>query len=390
MLAARVEDITEEAILRACNEKTGETDTLDFKAIPHLSRPEGREELCKDICAFANADGGDLVLGVSEKDGKADSPRPITGEDADALQRRYRQTLESNVEPAIFGLRFLPVPASAGGYFMVVRVEKSLDGPHGYLVDRGWRFPIRAGTGTADMPYSQLRRAFTESASVGVRLRQLRASRLRDIAAGRTWRRLYPGPAAVVHVLPTTAINERASIDVRPLYDSLYTRMMFSGWGGAGRALNLDGVIVYPGAPDDELPAYAQVFRNGAVEMVRTLQPIARPGKKLYSGTIAEFVREAITKGVVELKRANISGPAIVGVSLLGTEGYPFVVSSGGWAEDKKGDRSDLVLPEHWIDSIAAVVDPDHIARPILDVLWQAYDEPRCNLYDANGAWNPR
>ena len=50
-------------------------------------------------------------------------------------------------------------------------------------------------------------------------------------------------------------------------------------------------------------------------------------------------------------------------------------------------DRPNLILPDVLIEQLAAVTDPDEIARPLLDTLWQAFGGDRCMLYTPEGRW---
>jgi hypothetical protein len=70
-------DAADEALLRSlCQQACPEAQTLEFKAeLPERS-DRGKAEFLKDVCALANADGGDLVYGIAERDGCADSPVP--------------------------------------------------------------------------------------------------------------------------------------------------------------------------------------------------------------------------------------------------------------------------------------------------------------------------
>ena len=46
--------------------------TFDFlEATEKLQRIKGKIEFCNDVCSFANADGGELIFGIAEKDGFA-------------------------------------------------------------------------------------------------------------------------------------------------------------------------------------------------------------------------------------------------------------------------------------------------------------------------------
>lgn len=77
----------------------------------------------KDVCALANAGGGDIIYGIEERDGAASQLKPITQEAQDALQRRLSQVLD---DPRITGIEFVHVPASSG-YVTVLRVPGSFD-----------------------------------------------------------------------------------------------------------------------------------------------------------------------------------------------------------------------------------------------------------------------
>ena len=52
-------------------------------------------------------------------------------------------------------------------------------------------------------------------------------------------------------------------------------------------------------------------------------------------------------------------------------------------------DREHLVLEEVWIENLESIKEVDDIARPILNTLWQAFGEPACAYYDAEGNWSP-
>ena len=56
-------------------------------------------------------------------------------------------------------------------------------------------------------------------------------------------------------------------------------------------------------------------------------------------------------------------------------------------------DRDSLILPDTWISAIEGIETDDEIdalLRPMLDVLWQAFDLERCLEFDLSGRWAGR
>jgi hypothetical protein len=63
LLDKLVSQINDEDILYLLNNEVTESKLLDYK----LQIPEDTKELCADITAFANTDGGVIVYGIEEK-----------------------------------------------------------------------------------------------------------------------------------------------------------------------------------------------------------------------------------------------------------------------------------------------------------------------------------
>ena len=378
--------INADGLKAICVEGWQESRSLDFKRELPAKDDRGRQEFLKDVCAFANSEGGDLVFGISEIDGEAKEIAPIATEPSDTAIRRLGQVLDAGLEPRIQGVRFRSVEFNDGTYALLVRVPASFDGPHRFAMNNASRFVMRSGTHTSDLTYEQLRMAFDRTASLAERARNFRAYRLQEIKARRTWKPMRTGPLCVVHILPMAAMTGRSTVDVANLYRD-HAKLPFDDWGGASRSINLDGVTSFA-ASDEGMAAYTHVFRSGAIEAVRFGGMTVDPSKKVIpSRTIAEFFRKAIATLIKQSQTMGINGPAIIGVALLFVEGYGFPVSK--YENLAKTDREHLVLEEVWIEDLESIGTVDNIARPILNILWQAYGEPECSYYDAEGKWRP-
>jgi schlafen family protein len=395
MLLAELAKIDEAHLLSVCAEHRSESQTLDFKRDLPGTDDKSKREFLKDVCAFANADGGDLVYGLQEKPaGHADhlAPIPAATHGIDSTKLRLAQILQTGLEPPLAGVVMQPVPLASGDYVLVVRVPGSFQRPHRYRTGAHTRWVVRVDTGTVDLTYEQIRDAFDRGATLAERARRFRDERLSGVVSGTNGRPLRTGPRCVVHLIPLAAVAGRLAIDVGPLYHNGYQEFMFDDWGGATRDFNLDGLVIYPGRHGVDI-AYSQLFRAGAFEAARWVGTLTAQDEQdktaIASGVVSGFVRAALLKFFAAAARWNVSGPAIAATALLDLHGWHFRhFPQSGWIVRQLADRPNLMIPEVWVDQVGAVENPDAtVIRPLLDTLWQAFGLERCMFYDAQGNW---
>ena len=109
-----------------------ETLTLEYKASAALTRHSKEiNELCKDVSAMANSDGGQLIYGIGE-DKKTHKPSAVDdGVTDDKITREWlHQIIGSNIHPRIDGLTVKRIPLSATGFGFVVTIYPTQNGPH--------------------------------------------------------------------------------------------------------------------------------------------------------------------------------------------------------------------------------------------------------------------
>src|SRR5262245_36297193 len=113
---------TKEDLQRLVDEEIQESLTLDYKASPALARDDNsRNELCKDVSAFANSAGGQIIYGIAEKDGN-----PVKVDDGSDLSREWiEQVIDSRVQPRLDGLVITPVPVGGGRHAYVLTIPQA-------------------------------------------------------------------------------------------------------------------------------------------------------------------------------------------------------------------------------------------------------------------------
>jgi Putative DNA-binding domain len=103
--------------------------TLDYKASPSLGRDSRqRDELCKDVTAFANSAGGQIVYGMEE-----DKNLPTgldDGADPSISKEWIEQVIDSRVQPRIDGLVITPIKLAKGFGFVLTIPQATSRAPH--------------------------------------------------------------------------------------------------------------------------------------------------------------------------------------------------------------------------------------------------------------------
>lgn len=372
-----------------CDERWPENATLDFKRELPTSSGKDKHEFLKDICSMANSGGGNILYGISEKDGCADQIFPITAEIADAAKRRLGQIADAGIEPRLVGfhLQHIDVP---GGYVLLANIPPQFGGPYRMQLEGKSAFYMRNNTHSTELTYQQLRLAFGNAAWLQQRATSFREDRLAALSRGKTLRPMVSGPLAVLHVIPLQGLAGNAGIDLKSVASNSAS-LMSSSWTSGTHSYNLDGLLISVtsrGDTSDALGAYNQIYRNGSCEAVRFAGSSSDEFKEYMPSTvIGDFFREYISKFLRLLREQEIAGPVVIGAALLNTEGKKFGI--GGWrAAHPKADRPDLILNEIFLES-SQEIPADVVARPMLDVLWQAFGFEQCLDYDESGQWSP-
>lgn len=143
-------------------ERLAESSQLDWKIDP----PSDMSEFAKDVAAFANAEGGQIVYGVGEvSDGKGLATASILKlhEYDDKGIRKLNQAIISRIQPPVVGVNIETVlkPGEDTG-ILVVTVPRSNDAPHLVFSEQHlFSVPMRSGTDTRYLREFEIERGYT-------------------------------------------------------------------------------------------------------------------------------------------------------------------------------------------------------------------------------------
>lgn len=114
-----------EDVQRLVQQKVPESLTLEYKDSRALAR-DARQELCKDVSAFANTQGGMIVYGVVADKVTGVPLQVDMGTDPAEINVEWiGQVLQSGVHPRLQGVQISDIPLASGKMIFVVHAPES-------------------------------------------------------------------------------------------------------------------------------------------------------------------------------------------------------------------------------------------------------------------------
>lgn len=333
LFGERLDRLEERHLQHAVDAQLPEDADLDFKGSLYAEVEAKKLELAKDVAAMANAQGGAVILGVAEKNGRAHKLRPL--ELREAEDRRMREIVARKTSP-VPGFRIAQIPTAADsalGYYILL-VPRSPHAPHAVRVTQeSLGYPRRYGPQTIYLAESEIadayRSRFIEASSQVTRLDRIDAEGF-EVVSPLRW-----GQTARPWLTLALVPNNLGIMDLR-----LGTLMRFEEWARKGgsymetpfggsspqaatgvRRVTVSRVLDHEtGLPHD---AYAEFHTDGSgfIAIALPLEEANRGGEIV--GVSDEALVISMT-GMVRLlvdhaaSHAGVHGDAVARASLLG------------------------------------------------------------------------
>lgn len=344
--------------------------TLDFKERFPGADHKGVRDFLADVTAFANTEGGDIIIGVREdKNGVAAEVVGIERDGLDESLRRIDDQLRSCVDPRVPHFRVREVRLENGRVALVLRVAASLTAPHRVVFDKSSRFFRRANRGNYEMSTAELRQAFAASIDLPARIRDLHRKAVAASAGTDMPFCIYEGPTAVVTVAPVSVLRAARDVDVTrevavlpPRYTS-NTQMIVA----------LDGVIAHSpvDAKTGGVRGWAVNHRLGYVDLAWSIGHVDHEGHKLvWPKYFVPELKGIVPFAITRLRSYEIEGPWIAMLTLIGVKDYR-IIAGDDWVSEPAW-QDPAFLGEIVDDAMAA-----EALLPFTQGFWRLFGEDR-------------
>lgn len=143
-------------------------------------RTEHLAEFRSDICSFANAEGGYLLYGISDRNGMANElcGIEIQGNNTDRFELDRKNNL-SSIMPQMPPVKFKFILLENGKYVVIIAVSHDAFSPYIHLEDESnYRIYRRMGNGKRSIGYMELRNMFLQSRSLENEILNFRKERI--------------------------------------------------------------------------------------------------------------------------------------------------------------------------------------------------------------------
>jgi hypothetical protein len=375
--------------------RVGEGRQLEYKGTLHLTRPSERTEFLRDVSAFANAVGGDILFGMHERreadnkqTGEAGTVVGLPGLNLDATKQLIENLLRDGLDPPLTRVEFHPVERPGADPCLILRIQRSWTGPHRVTYDKHSEFHSRNSSGRFPLDTAGIREAMLMSATAEERVRALRRERIERLRRGEAPVPFGEGSFFAFHALPL--IQDREAWDrllALDIADRLFRLAPSSDTGGLDKRFNLDGFVSFPPVTDVGRAAYVQAFRDGGIEAAYRI--VRNPRTNFIHAINYERATVGVLSRAVSLwKQLGVEPPIATGLALSGVKGEGLVRDPDLWGPQGAFDRDVVEIPAIILYDLAPPAP--ELLKPLFDHMWNSAGWEASPYYDKDGRWTVR
>lgn len=391
-----IKQITEEDLQNLVNNKRQEDTFLDFKRDCYGRTDTDKKELLKDVSAFANGSGGEIIIGIEEDNySQAKNLCGFISKNIAIEKNRIEQIILNGLEPKLDTFKVRYINLKNGKYALVIRVEHSNLFPHMVSFQRFNKFYIRKSDKNLLLDVYELRNLFLKSENFMQEIRNYNQEKINNALQNKAVLPTINAPKVLINIIPFDAFTTQNFLDLAK------TKIKINF---PEQRINFDGVIAYQ-MNDKGINTYCQLHRNGIVEFLsssnKMFDEIVNPFstipnnqfdnklKVIYgnkSGYEYYLLRKTI-EFLRILKNFKVQTPIYIFVSIIGAKGYRILY------DDINGNKKITDAIDRDVVSLTEIEIKDYNLdlktniKFLFDMIWNACGERESINFGKDGSW---
>jgi hypothetical protein len=383
----RLRDITEADIRQIVDSGLEEHIELEYKSALYEDNNEARRESLQDICMFANAGGGILLIGVSElRDGNQstgipdpNAPLGVDLSNPEALLLSYDARVVANIQERL-PVEMFAIPVANNRYVIAIRVPNSMSKPHRVLYQGRVSFPSRRERHKYEMDVREIKEMVMRTAS------RLEDAQNRLTGSLQGTERQGAISDLLIGVIPV--FRQNFIIDVqKPEVLEAVTRFHLGNRNMVQPAFTFDGL---QRQVLGQQFSFVRVHRDGLVVAKIEVPTIAQEGLRVFRPTAIDVLLRSFVEHCSQVySSATINGPFLLSMSLRTVGNTQSLYPAAGipGAEEHGGHIGVGIFPFPVMEA-DNLIEIDKVIRPICDQAHQMFGRPASPFFDDDGVWN--
>jgi hypothetical protein len=381
----RLRDITEADVRQIVESGLEEHLQLEYKSALYDNNHQGSKESLLDLCMFANAGGGILLIGISEQRDGNGQPTGTPDPNADLgvelpnpemVLQSYDARVIANIQERL-PLESYAIPVANNRHVVAIRVPNSMSKPHRVHLQGHAYFPSRRERQRYEMDVREIKEMVMRTAS---RLEEAESKLSEELESVRQFN---DTPSIVIGTIP--AFWQNFMVNVRsPELIQVVSRFHLGNGNFLQPTYDFNGLQRKLVEGEDSL---VQIHRDGMIVLNKRLHEV-NDGQNLYlRPTEIDIILRAFVQRCSEVyTAAGIAGPFLLTMLLRivhdieGLHLAPIGEDPGG----RIGPGS-YAFPIMQADNF---LDVDRVIRSLCDQAHQMFGRDASPYFTAEGVWN--
>lgn len=389
-----IKNITKEDLENLVRNHKQEDSFLDFKRDLYGKTDTDKKELLKDVSAFANGSGGEIIIGIEEDNySQAKTLCGFTTTNISVEKNRIEQIIMNGLEPKLDTFKVRYIYIGNHRFVMIIRIEHSPLFPHMVSFQRFNKFYIRKSDKNLLLDVYELRNLFLKSENFMQEIRKYNQDKIKNILEKNAILPTIEAPKILINFIPFDAFTRQTYLDLA----KSNLKINFPE-----QRINFDGLLAYQ-MNDKGINSYAQIHRNGIIEFLSSSNKVfdiinnpfviannlATEKLKIIYGEKNGFEYYLIRKSyefINILKKLKVQTPIYIFISIIDAKGYRILYKNNNEEKITNAiDRNILSIPE--LELKRYDNDLKSIIRMAFNMIWNACGEKESINFDNQGNW---